>query len=155
MPSHREHCDSPYRPEQLFDMVMDVEQYPEFLPWCRAARILETHEDHILAELVVSFKGLTESYVSRITPRPALTMPEISVDLVRGPFKTLTNHWRFEGHEDGGTRIHFFIEFQFKSRLLNALIGSLFTRAQEKMIRAFSARADALYGTQPATSSAG
>lgn len=146
MPSHREHCDSPYSPEQLFAMVMDIEKYPEFLPWCRAARILEKHPESMVGELVVSFKGLSESYVSRITPRPELTMPEISVDLVQGPFKTLTNHWRFEPREGGGTRIHFFIEFQFKTTLLNALIGSLFTRAQEKMIRAFSARADALYG---------
>ena len=126
-------------------MVLDIEKYPEFLPWCKAARILEKHEEHILGELVVSFNGLTESYVSKVTPRPDLPMPEISVDLVRGPFKTLTNHWRFEAREAGGTRIHFFIDFQFKSRILNALIGSLFTRAQEKMIQAFSARADALY----------
>ena len=146
MTSHREHCDSPYTPEQLYNMVLDIEKYPEFLPWCRAARILEKDDQGLLGELVVSFKGLTESYVSRITPRPELTMPEISVDLVRGPFKTLTNHWRFEAREGGGTRIHFFIEFQFKSKILNALIGSLFTRAQEKMIQAFSARADVLYG---------
>jgi len=145
MPTYSETRRSPYTPAQLFDMVMDIERYPEFLPWCRAARIKETTPKYMIGELIISFKTLTESYSSKITPLRTGNVPEIDVQLVEGPFKTLHNHWKFESHPEGGTNIHFFIEFQFKTKLLDHLIGGIFSKAQEKMVQAFSARADQLY----------
>ncbi|MBN8543124.1 MAG: type II toxin-antitoxin system RatA family toxin [Alphaproteobacteria bacterium] len=140
MPSHSETRPSPYSPEQLMAMVLDVEKYPEFLPWCRAARIVERHADYFLGELVISFNHLTERYTSKVTA----LKNDIKVELVKGPFKHLTNHWRFEPTATG-TNIHFHLDFEFKSKLLDTLMGGLFTRATEKMTMAFMTRADALY----------
>lgn len=145
MPSHSEIRPSPYSPQQLFDMVIDIERYPQFLPWCRAARIVDRAEHSFLGELIISFKHITESYTSRVTPQRG-NAPEIHVEMVRGPFKHLSNHWRFEPRADGGTDIHFHIDFQFKVKLLESIIGGLFHRAAEKMVQAFSERADRLYG---------
>ncbi len=146
MHSHRETQHSPYTPEQLFALVSDVERYPEFIPWCRAARILERGEGQFLGELMISFANISESYVSRVTLTPHSA---IDVSLVRGPFKKLSNHWRFTAKPGGGTQIDFSLEFEFRSRLLETLIGALFSRATAKMVAAFSTRADALYGSRP------
>lgn len=138
---------SPYSPRQLFDLVLDIEKYPEFLPWCRAARILSREENKLLGELVISFKHITESYVSEVS----FTAPDsgqegcIDVKLVRGPFKHLENHWRFLPLEDGGTEIKLELAFQFRTRLLDTLIGMLFGKATMKMAAAFKERADRLY----------
>jgi len=139
----------PYAPQALFDLVADIERYPEFLPWCRAARIIERKESEFMGELVINFLHLTESYTSRVTLDPAPT-PEataaIDVVMVKGPFEYLTNHWRFIPTE-GGTQIDFALDFKFRSRILEKLIGGLFTKATIRMVTAFKERADALYGT--------
>lgn len=143
MPCHIEQQYSPYTPQQLFDMVSDVAKYPEFLPWCRAARILQRRENEFLGELVISFAHLTESYVSRVV----LNAPHaIDVTLVRGPFEYLSNQWRFSPATQGGTMIDFQLDFKFRSKMLEKLIGGLFARATQKMVDAFQKRADALYG---------
>lgn len=143
MPIHTEQQTSPYTPQQLFDLVADVEKYPEFLPWCRAARILERGENEFLAELIISFAHHSESYVSRVK----LHAPDaIDVALVRGPFEHLTNNWKFTPRPDGGTIIDFSLDFKFRSRILEKLIGSLFSKATAKMVTAFKVRADSLYG---------
>jgi coenzyme Q-binding protein COQ10 len=148
MPVHSEVRISPYTPEQLFALVQDIERYPEFLPWCRAARVVERHPDYFVGELVVSFNHLTESYRSKVVAMPPTPAEEgrIEVSLISGPFKSLYNHWRFVRRTDGGADIHFAVEFEFRSKLLERLIGGFFTRAVEKMGAAFSQRADALYG---------
>jgi len=143
MPSHQEQQHSPYSPQQLFELVTDIEKYPEFLPWCRAARILERKENEFLAELVISFAHFTESYVSRVELNPNNS---IMVTMVRGPFEHLTNHWKFSAGANGGTAIDFAVDFKFRSRILEKLIGSLFSRATAKMVTAFKKRADELYG---------
>jgi coenzyme Q-binding protein COQ10 len=143
MPSHRESILVPYSREQLFALVADVEKYPQFLPWCRAARIHERGEGFMVAELLIAFKGIRESYTSRVE----LHSPEaVNVTMVKGPFDHLTNHWRFTDVEGGQTRIDFDLDFRFSSRLLETLIGALFSRATEKMVGAFKARAEQLYG---------
>ena len=139
---------SPYSPQQLFDLVIGIERYPEFLPWCRAARIIERTDTHLLAELVVSFKHVTESYVSRVTfKRPASARDDgfIDVDLVQGPFENLNNHWDFKPRSDGGTDISLKLTFKFRSKILDSIIGMLFGKAAAKMGLAFKQRADALY----------
>ncbi|MDX1975714.1 MAG: type II toxin-antitoxin system RatA family toxin [Rickettsiales bacterium] len=148
MPSHTEQQLSPYSPEQIFDLVMDIERYPQFLPWCRAARITEQGEGYLLAELIISFKHFSESYVSRVSftrPTAPAQTGHVLVEMVRGPFEHLTNRWEFTPTADGGTQIAFFIDFRFRSRLLEKLIGGLFSKATDKMALAFKERADALY----------
>ena len=137
----------PYSPDKIFALVVDIEKYPEFLPWCRAARVLSRSKDSFLGELVISFSHMTERYTSRVIPTPPIADKEgwIEVVLVNGPFKHLTNHWRFVPHADG-TELHFTVDFEFKSKLLNTLMGGMFTRASEKMVGAFMDRAKALYG---------
>lgn len=142
MPAYHEKRFSPYSPAQLFTLVAEVDKYPEFLPWCRAARIHEREERRIVAELVVCFKHVCEQYTSEIELKPA---SEINVKMIKGPFDHLTNLWRFTP-KDGGTEIEFTLDFQFKSKILDKLIGSLFGKATQKMAAAFLERADKLYG---------
>lgn len=142
MPAHSTTEFSPYTPQQIFDLVVAVERYPEFLPWCRAARILERKEDHFLAELIISFKHFTESYVSRVT---CDSPQRIEVEMVRGPFEFLVNRWQFTPMPEGGCQIDFMVDFRFRSKILEKLIGGLFGKATAKMAHAFKERADSLY----------
>lgn len=138
---------SPYSPQQIFDLIADVACYPEFLPWCKAARITQWQETGFLAELVIVFKGFTEKYTSRVTLHPQEY--KIEVDMVKGPFHHLDNHWELKPLPDGGTLICLDLDFRFKSRILENLIGGLFQRASEKMVSAFRTRADVLYSGIP------
>lgn len=142
MPAHKDSQHLAYMPQQMFDMVADVARYPEFIPWVKAARIMKREGNEFLAELVISYSGLSESYTSRVI---AIPHESIEVEMVKGPFEYLTNSWRFTP-EGSGTRIDFSVDFKFKSRLLEGLMGGFFTRATAKMVDAFRARAAALYG---------
>ena len=141
---------SPYSPRQVYDLVADVKRYPEFLPWCRAARILEWPEPNIfLAELVIAYKQFRESYTSRVELLPGMTENDlhvINVRMVQGPFHHLTNGWKFLPEAGGGTQIEFELDFAFRSSLLEKMIGGFFGRAAGKMGEAFKQRADQLYG---------
>ena len=142
---------SPFSPRQIYDMVADVARYPQFLPWCRAARLTPVHETEFLAELVVAFAHITEQYTSRVTLHPPVhDHAEARVDaiMVKGPFHHLTNYWVLRPLPDGGTEICLDLDFQFKSRMLDMLIGGFFQRASEKMVAAFRERAVALYGSR-------
>lgn len=141
MREHKEEIISPYTPEQLYALVADVESYPEFIPWCAAARVVEKEDKSFLADLVVGFKGITETYRSRVH----LKQQEIDIEYINGPFSVLENTWKFTP-EGNGTKISFYIKFQFKSALLQALIGGLFEKAAHKMVSAFEERAKKLYG---------
>ncbi len=143
MPAHFEKRLLPYTPEQLFALVADIESYPEFLPWCAAARVLTRQGDIWTADLVIHFKALYEKYTSRVVLHP---YNAITVDAINGPFHHFHNAWRFLPAPDGvGTLLEFEIDFSFRSTLLNALIGMLFERALVKMIAAFETRAQMLY----------
>ena len=146
MPTHAEKRTLPYRPDQLFDLVAEIERYAEFLPWCRAARIRKREGDVIFADLVIGWKMIRESFTSRVTlKRPG----RIDVSYHEGPFKYLNNHWTFEPLPDGGCRIDFYVDFEFRSRVLQKLIGVLFNEAVRRMVHAFEERARALYGPRP------
>jgi coenzyme Q-binding protein COQ10 len=142
MPSHSETRRLPYSPEQMFDLVADVARYPEFLPWVSAIRVRSDSETEMLADIVVGFKGLRESFTSKVTKqRPT----RIHVDYVEGPLKFLRNEWVF--HADGdGCLVDFTVEFQFKSRIFEAVAGQVFGTALRRMIGAFEERARRLYG---------
>lgn len=143
MPGIREQRTVPYSAAQMFDLVADVAHYREFLPWVVATRIRSDSESEMIADMVVGFKSLRESFTSRVLKeRPG----KIEVIYVDGPLRDLDNIWRFEDLPEGGCRIDFEVEFTFRNRVFEALAGQYFDRAFRKMVTAFEARADALYG---------
>ncbi len=142
MPHHRETRLVPYSAEQMFTLVADVRRYPEFLPWVVAMRVREEREESITADMIVGFKGLRESFTSKVHKEPHSL---ILVDYVDGPLSNLHNQWLFKPADDG-CAIDFTVDFTFRSRVFEALAGQMFDRALRKMIGAFEARADALYG---------
>ena len=142
MTTHAEQRVLPYTPEQMFDLVAGIERYPEFLPWCVGARIKSREGNVVIADLIIGFKMFRERFTSKVVlGRPG----RIDVAYTDGPFRYLTNHWLFEPHPQG-CRIDFFVDFEFKSRILQATIGALFNEAVRRMIVAFEGRARALYG---------
>jgi len=147
MPQHREIRDLPYTAEQMYAVVADMERYPEFLPWCLSLRVLTRAKDGGVdvetAEMVVSYHAVRERYVSRVRLDPAARI--IEAVHIQGPFERLINRWRFEP-QGTGCRVHFFIDFAFKNRLLSALAGIAFDRTVVRMADAFVDRAEALYG---------
>ena len=143
MPRHTETRHMPYTPEQMFDLVADVKRYQEFLPWIAATRVRSDSETLMIADLVVGFRAIKETFTSRVTKeRPG----SLAVDYIEGPLKYLHNSWKFEPDGKGGTEIHFCVDFAFKSRLFESLAGQMFDRALRRMIGAFEARAHELYG---------
>ena len=149
MPTHAEQRHLPYNQKQLFDLVASVERYPEFLPWCSATRITRRDGQTFHADLVVRFKVFQERFASRVTLHP---YSQIDVEYINGPFRYLNNHWHFIEAEDGGCVIDFYVDFEFRSRMLQRLIGLLFNEAVSRMVGAFETRARQLYGerTDPA-----
>jgi len=149
MPQHSETRFLPYAPEQVFDLVADVRRYPEFLPWVQAMRVRRDDGQETLADMVVGFKGLRETFTSRVRKeRPG----SIHVEYVEGPLRFLRNDWHFEA-APGGCDVRFQVAFEFKSRLFEKLAGRVFDAALRRMIGAFEARADALYGAGSGVSS--
>ncbi len=143
MPTHAERRVLPYQPEQLFDLVADVGHYPDFLPWCVGARIRKREEALIVADLMIGFKVFRERFTSRVTLDRAGR--RIDVEYCDGPFKYLNNHWIFEGHASG-CELDFYVDFEFRSRLIQKVIETLFEEAVRRMVSAFEARAKVLYG---------
>ncbi len=143
MPRHSETRHLPYSPEQLFDLVADVQRYDEFLPWVVAVRVRSSSATETVADLVVGFNAFKERFTSKVQKdRPT----RICVDYVEGPLKYLHNEWKFDGTADGGTNLLFSVDFAFKSRLFETLAGAMFDRALRRMTSAFEQRAAALYG---------
>jgi coenzyme Q-binding protein COQ10 len=142
MPTHAETRILPYTPEQLFALVADIERYPEFLPWCTGARVRERRPDLVVADLVIGFRMFRERFTSRVTLAPPR---RIDVAYAEGPFRYLNNHWTFTA-APGGCRVDFFVDFEFKSRVLQRVIEVLFSEAVRRMVAAFEKRAEALYG---------
>ncbi len=151
MPTHAETRYLPYAPDQLFDLVADVERYPEFLPWCVAARIRRRDGDIFFADLVIGFKMIRERYTSKVCLDRA--GQRIDVHYTEGPFHHLNNHWIFVPAPDGGTDINFFVDFEFRSKLLQKVIGALFNEAVRMMVASFEKRARQLYGADGRTAS--
>ena len=143
MPKHSETRRLPYTPEQMYDLVADVGRYGEFLPWVSAVRVRSNSETEMVADLIVGFKGLRETFSSRVSKQP----PEhIRVDYLDGPLKYLNNDWKFRPDGEGGVLIDFCVDFAFKSRVFEMLAGQVFDRALRMMINAFEERAARLYG---------
>jgi coenzyme Q-binding protein COQ10 len=141
--------------DQMFDLVADVERYPEFVPLCGALKIRQRNAkpdgtEIIVADMTVSFKLVKETFTSRVTlDRPNR---KILVEYVSGPFSSLENRWTFDPKECG-CEVTFFIAYEFKSRMLAILMGTMFDTAFARLSGAFEKRADAIYGKKPAVSS--
>jgi len=143
--AHSETLHVPYTADLMFQVVADVEQYPKFLPWVVALRVLSREQVNgravVMAEMAVGYGALREKYTSRvILDAPART---IDVAQTTGPFKVLENHWRFTP-EEGGCRVDFSLAYEFKNRILNAVAGAAFGKVYVKMADAFEERAKAL-----------
>ena len=149
MIKHQEIYFSNFSTNELFDLVCDVKKYPEFLPWCAAARILEQSKSEMKAELAISFTAFKERYVSQISMAPPSGNNKkcgIEVVAVEGPFKRLVNKWQFEYDEESKkTKVTFDIEFEFKSIFLQKMMGAMFEKALVKMLTSFEERAKVIY----------
>ena len=138
----------PYQPDQLADLVADVRAYPDFVPWVTSMRTWNRREERPGvcvedAEAGGGFSFLTERFSTWV--RHDRNRPLVEVGLLRGPFHHLKNRWEFFPHPEG-TRVEFFIDFAFRSRLLDMMLQANFDRAVGKLMHCFEARADALYG---------
>jgi coenzyme Q-binding protein COQ10 len=133
--------------QQMYDLIADVAAYPQFLPWCSGARIrsrsAQGDTEVIDADLVISFKVFRERFGSRVTLHPQEN--RIEVEYLDGPFRYLNNNWTFTPLDDGRCEVDFFVDFEFKSAVLQAVIGVVFNEAMRRIVRAFETRADKLY----------
>jgi coenzyme Q-binding protein COQ10 len=142
-----------HAPDKMFDLVADVEKYPEFLPMCTGLTVRTRKERDgiavLVADMSVGYKAIRETFTSQVVLKRAENL--IEVKYLDGPFRYLQNLWRFEDDGSGGCTIHFFIEYEFKSRLLGAMMGAMFDRAFRMFAGAFEKRADEIYrpGSKP------
>lgn len=141
----------PHSAQQMFDLVADVERYPEFVPLCKRLRVRERTSDAdgrdvVLARMTVAYKLLEESFVSRATLMPEEGSPQILVEYIDGPFRNLENRWTFHELANGSCEVEFFLAYEFKSRAFELLMGTMFDKAFRKFSAAFEARADEIYG---------
>lgn len=144
MPHHHERQSLPYSAAQMYDLVADVKRYAEFLPWVSAIRVRKDSETEMLADMIVGFKSLRETFSSRVVKTP---QTEICVDYLDGPMKHLHNVWKFEDAPGGGSIVDFTVDFSFRNRVFEALAGQFFDAALRKMTGAFIERANELYGS--------
>lgn len=148
MPTHSETKILPYGAQQIYDLVADVASYPDFLPWCAAARIrsVTPHDgyDEMLADLVISFKVFRERFGSRVLLYPGDL--RIDTEYLDGPFRYMKSNWAFVDCE-GGCEVRFFVDFEFKNAILQRIIGVVFNEAMQRIVRAFENRAADLYGS--------
>jgi len=147
MPQFETHRSVPHSPDQMFDLVADVERYPEFLPLCEALTVRSRKERDgktlLVADMTVGYKAIRETFTTQVLLNKAERA--IDVKYIDGPFKYLDNRWRFRPAENGGSVIDFFIDYEFKSRILGALMGSMFDRAFRMFTDAFETRANKIY----------
>lgn len=148
MPTHSETRHLPFSAQQMYDLVADVEHYPAFLPWTAAARIRSRTPDGasevMLADLVISFKVFRERFGSRVTLWPQAL--KIDTEYLDGPFQKMVSNWAFEEAEGGGCNISFFVDFEFRNKLLQTTATIFFNDAMQRIVRAFERRAQELYG---------
>ncbi|MEE2862259.1 MAG: type II toxin-antitoxin system RatA family toxin [Paracoccus sp. (in: a-proteobacteria)] len=157
MPHHQDSRDLPYSARQMYDLVADIESYPQFLPWNSAARI-RTREirpdgaEEIDADLVISFKVFRERFGSRVVlwPEDEEGRLKIDTEYLDGPFKYMRSGWTFKDRPEGGCHVDFFVDFEFKNAILQRLIGVVFQEAMSRIVRAFEERARKLYGSDTA-----
>jgi len=135
---------------EMFDLVADVERYPEFVPLCRSMHVRARQRDGegrevVIAEMTVAYKFVHETFISRVTLDPKKR--EILVEYLQGPFRKMNNRWSFFPAAEAACEVEFFIAYEFRSRTLGLLMGSMFDAAFRRFSAAFERRADQVYGT--------
>ncbi len=147
MPKFSETKILPYEAKKIHDLVMDIEKYPQFLPWCKQIRIVETKSDcEIIADVLVSFKNFLEKYRSQIKfGKDDLDVYFVETRAIDGPFKNLFSTWKIKIIDKNSCEVEFFIDFQFNSFLLEKMIGVIFEKAALRMIKSFEDRAEQLF----------
>ena len=147
MPQFETRRPVPHTPEQMFDLVADIERYPQFLPLCEGLIVRSRKERDgkvlLVADMTIGYKAIRETFTTQVLlNRATLT---IDVKYIDGPFRYLDNRWRFEAAGEGGCDVHFFIDYEFKSKLLGSIMGAMFERAFRMFAEAFEARAVKIY----------
>jgi coenzyme Q-binding protein COQ10 len=150
MPSFRVTRRVRHTAQQMYDLVADVERYPEFLPLCESLRVIRRQDrpeggEVLVAEMGVGYKAIRERFTTRVTLDPS--SHRIVAEYIDGPFRHLENRWTFKDAEGGTCDVDFFITYEFKSRTLGLLMGTMFDRAFRKFTDAFEGRAARIYGT--------
>jgi len=145
-----------HRAEEMFDLVADVETYPQFLPMCESLKVRSRKESHgktlLIADMTVGYKLIRETFTSKVTlDRPRL---QILVQYLDGPFRRMENRWAFVATGDERCDVEFAIDYEFKSRTLGLLMGAMFEAAFRKFASAFEARADHVYGKKTSSKTA-
>ncbi|MDF2373911.1 MAG: type II toxin-antitoxin system RatA family toxin [Rhizobiaceae bacterium] len=139
-------------PDQMFALVADIEKYPEFLPLCEDLKIRSRKERGdvvlLIADMTIGYKAIRETFTSQVLLKPTESI--IDVKYLDGPFRYLNNRWRFSEQPDGGCTVSFFIDYEFKSRMLGIVMGTMFDRAFRMFAEAFEKRADMIYGQKSA-----
>ena len=135
----------PYSNKQMYNIVIDIKKYPEFLPWCISAEEYGSNKNKFKAELEIGFNHIKESFLSEIIP----LYPDIIISkAISGPFRILKYEWKFTEEKNNTCEVELNIEFQFKSMILHNLIGKVFEYSSRKMINAYEERAKQLYEKQ-------
>lgn len=146
MPKHSETRHIPYTAQQMYDLVSDVSSYPEFIPWTSGAKIRSLDEQDnktiMIADLIVSFKLFEESFGSEVVLRPG--EKKIDTSYLDGPFKHMISQWAFTD-TDNGCDVHFKVDFEFKSLILQKTATVFFNMAMQKVVHSFEKRANELY----------
>lgn len=147
MPSYSTRRKMRFSPEQMYDLVADVQSYPEFLPLCESlhvtSRKMEEDRTVLVATMGIGYKAIRERFTTRVTLFEGQN--KILVEYLDGPFRHLENRWRFLPAA-GGCEVDFFITYEFRSRMLGLLMGTMFDKAFRKFADAFEARAKLIYG---------
>lgn len=136
----------PYTQQQMYDLVNNVHDYPTFLPWCKSVRVLEQNEKIIKATLLLAKGGIHKTFTTKNSLTP---FERIDIDLIDGPFKKLSGHWRFLTQPSGQTKVSVDLEFEFSSRILALLLEPVFTEVSHTLVSAFTKEAHRRYGNVP------
>ena len=147
MPTFQTRRRVPFTPQQMFDVVADVEAYPDFVPLCEGLHVIRREQRGeatvLVARMSVGYKAIHESFTSRVTLYPS--EPRVVVEYLDGPFRMLENRWQFH-QAPGGTEVDFYIAYEFRSAMLGRLMGAMFDRAFRRFAEAFEERARIVYG---------
>ncbi|MCB1519818.1 MAG: type II toxin-antitoxin system RatA family toxin [Hyphomicrobiaceae bacterium] len=150
MPKYETTRRVPYTAREMFDVVADVERYPLFVPMCEGLKITSRQTTGrtttLVATMAIGYKAIRENFTTRVVLHPDAAPERIEVSYLDGPFRHLENRWRFLPREAGGSDVHFYIDYEFRSAMLGLVMGAVFDKAFRKFAEAFEARARSVYG---------
>jgi ribosome-associated toxin RatA of RatAB toxin-antitoxin module len=132
-----------YSAEQMYSLVNDMDEYPNFLPWCGGVEVQHLDESRLLSTMGINYHGVKQSFTTENMNTPPT---QIRMDLVKGPFKHLTGTWNFKSLREDACKIEFDLEYEFSSKMLEQIIGPVFSKIAHTIVECFCKRAEAVYG---------